>query len=427
MMKQKKHTQPAATQVPIFMNEEDGKWYFREKYLNDNHEIVYRVHPEGYDQMEDALRNSVNALNEFTGEMKKLQEQVKKTLSFAEELQHWYHTTFPSDSADAYAVLMAYTLFHYLLPNLGQTGEKTLEQVTWKDVEDIIARANGICVSSQPLVYKLLKSFFSHAMALDRIRMNPMQHVEPCLFKRPVKEFPSYTMEDVRKLLEEARYTVHFLEICLLLLGLRSGEIRGLRFTDFDENNGTLHIRRQAARQCTLNMKPDGTFSVRNTDPKIKTTKNETSDRILRVPGYIFTLVKERKEYLEDLKAKRLSQGRPWEMQYDGYVSIADFGRLKDENTVGCALKRICASAGIPNVSPHDLRHITATLMYEYGAEGNPDKEAVLKAVSRYLGHSSTNITIDVYMTHVESLSKIRQVSEAHQDPFLFASKTGGM
>lgn len=212
MMKQKKDTQPAATQAPIFMNEEDGKWYFREKYLNDNHEIVYRVHPEGYDQMEDALRNSVNALNEFTGEMKKLQEQVKKTLSFAEELQHWYHTAFPSDSADAYAVLMAYTLFHYLLPNLGQTGEKTLEQVTWKDVEDIIARANGICVSSQPLVYKLLKSFFSHAMALDRIRMNPMQHVEPCLFKRPVKEFPSYTMEDVRKLLEEARYTVHFLE-----------------------------------------------------------------------------------------------------------------------------------------------------------------------------------------------------------------------
>ena len=65
--------------------------------------------------------------------------------------------------------------------------------------------------------------------------------------------------------------------------------------------------------------------------------------------------------------------------------------------------------------------------MYEYGAEGNPDKEAVLKAVSRYLGHYSTNITIDVYMTHVESLSKIRQVSEAHQDPFLFASKTGGM
>ena len=296
MTKQKEHTQPAATQAPIFMNETDGKWYFREKYLNDNHEIAYRVHPEGYDQMEDALRNSVNALNEFAAEMKELRKQVKRTLSFAEELQNWYHDTFPSDSADAYAVLMAYTLFHYLLPNLGQTGEKTLEQITWKDIEEIIARANGICVSSQPLVYKLLKNFFSHVMVLDRIRINPMQHVQPYLFKRPVKEFPSYTMEDVRKLLEEARYTVHFLEVCLLLLGLRGGEVRGLRFADFDENNGTLHIRRQAARQCTLSMKPDGSFSVRNTDPKIKTTKNETSDRILKIPGYIFTLVKERKD-----------------------------------------------------------------------------------------------------------------------------------
>lgn len=164
MTKQKEHTQPAATQAPIFMNETDGKWYFREKYLNDNHEIAYRVHPEGYDQMEDALRNSVNALNEFAAEMKELRKQVKRTLSFAEELQNWYHDTFPSDSADAYAVLMAYTLFHYLLPNLGQTGEKTLEQITWKDIEEIITRANGICVSSQPLVYKLLKNFFSHVM-----------------------------------------------------------------------------------------------------------------------------------------------------------------------------------------------------------------------------------------------------------------------
>ena len=34
MTKQKEHTQPAATQAPIFMNETDGKWYFREKYLN---------------------------------------------------------------------------------------------------------------------------------------------------------------------------------------------------------------------------------------------------------------------------------------------------------------------------------------------------------------------------------------------------------
>lgn len=72
----------------------------------------------------NALRNSVNALNEFAAEMKELRKQVKRTLSFAEELQNWYHDTFPSDSADAYAVLMAYTLFHYLLPNLGQTAKK---------------------------------------------------------------------------------------------------------------------------------------------------------------------------------------------------------------------------------------------------------------------------------------------------------------
>ena len=100
-------------------------------------------------------------------------------------------------------------------------------------------------------------------MVLDRIRINPMQHVQPYLFKRPVKEFPSYTMEDVRKLLEEARYTVHFLEVCLLLLGLRGGEVRGLRFADFDENNGTLHIRRMVRF-------PSGIRIQRSKPPKTK-------------------------------------------------------------------------------------------------------------------------------------------------------------
>ena len=254
-----------------------------------------------------------------------------------------------------------------------------------------------------------------------------MDYVQPYPFNRPIKEFPAYTAEDVRKLLAEAKYTTHLLEICLMLLGLRAGEVRGLRFSDFNEENQTLHVRRQAAKQQAATIKDDGTFSVKKIGTNIKSPKNDTSDRILKVPHHIFLLVRERKHYLDDLKEDRLKKGKPWDDQYEGYISIADFGQLKDENTVAVALKRICSAAAIPNVSPHDLRHIAATLMYEYGAANNPDKEGVLKSVSRYLGHASPNITIDVYMTFVESLSKIRGISETRQDPFLFASKTGGV
>lgn len=417
----------APMQTSIFLSEEDDKWYFYEKYLNEQNEIGYRIHPEGYDRAEDAMLGCTIALNEFANKMKKLQEQIKVVPTFSEQLKSWFRNTFSADSSDAYVVLMAYALFHYLLPNIGQTGEKQLEQVTWKEIEDMIARANGICVSAQPLIYKLLRRFFSDAMMLEQIHSNPMDYVQPYPFNRPIKEFPAYTAEDVRKLLAEAKYTTHLLEICLMLLGLRAGEVRGLRFSDFNEENQTLHVRRQAAKQQAATIKDDGTFSVKKIGTNIKSPKNDTSDRILKVPHHIFLLVRERKHYLDDLKEDRLKKGKPWDDQYEGYISIADFGQLKDENTVAAALKRICSAAAIPNVSPHDLRHIAATLMYEYGAANNPDKEGVLKSVSRYLGHASPNITIDVYMTYVESLSKIRGISETRQDPFLFASKTGGV
>jgi integrase len=55
-------------------------------------------------------------------------------------------------------------------------------------------------------------------------------------------------------------------------------------------------------------------------------------------------------------------------------------------------LKPILARAGLPAISPHDLRHTCATLFFSQGA--NP------KLVQELLGHSSVALTIDRY-SHV--------------------------
>ena len=91
------------------------------------------------------------------------------------------------------------------------------------------------------------------------------------------------------------------------------------------------------------------------------------------------------------------------------------------------ALKRICTSAKLPIVSPHDLRHITATLMFEYALSGaSSPSDDILEKVSKYLGHSSTNVTFDIYMNYVRSLSRVRRVSENLIDPFNALSKLKG-
>lgn len=54
--------------------------------------------------------------------------------------------------------------------------------------------------------------------------------------------------------------------------------------------------------------------------------------------------------------------------------------------------KRWCEKAGVPVIRMHDIRHTTATLLLEQGVHP--------KVVAEILGHSSIQITLDLY-SHV--------------------------
>ena len=79
--------------------------------------------------------------------------------------------------------------------------------------------------------------------------------------------------------------TIHFLEICLMLHGLRYGEIRGLRFTDFNKKERTVTVRRQAVRLSDVDYAGEKMRTSR-TGIEIKATKTEESDRVLRMPAF---------------------------------------------------------------------------------------------------------------------------------------------
>lgn len=63
---------------------------------------------------------------------------------------------------------------------------------------------------------------------------------------RPKQKVNTLNKEELRKLLEVTSKSNWYLEILLaLFLGLRKGEIRGLKFSDFDEEQQTVMIQRQ--------------------------------------------------------------------------------------------------------------------------------------------------------------------------------------
>lgn len=73
------------------------------------------------------------------------------------------------------------------------------------------------------------------------------------------------------------------------------------------------------------------------------------------------------------------------------YLFATKSGKRMDPANVWKEIKKVGAKAGIPYLHPHIFRHsfATNTLL---------DKGKSLKAVSEYLGHSSTAITADLYV-----------------------------
>ena len=72
-----------------------------------------------------------------------------------------------------------------------------------------------------------------------------------------------------------------------------------------------------------------------------------------------------------------------------GFVFATKTGEPVDPRNLQRSVQIACRKAGLPSVSPHTLRHSAATTMLEAGIP--------IHVVSRQLGHSSINITVDVY------------------------------
>ena len=96
---------------------------------------------------------------------------------------------------------------------------------------------------------------------------------------------------------------------------------------------------------------------------------------------------KERSVYIPtelDSKIREAYQGQVYLFETSG-------GRRLRRNNVWLQVRKSGKRAGYPALHPHMLRHSRATDMLL-------NKEISLKAVSRYLGHSSTAITSDLYV-----------------------------
>jgi integrase len=183
-------------------------------------------------------------------------------------------------------------------------------------------------------------------------------------------EIEPLTNDEVLKFLEAVKqYSPnHFaIFLCAIHTGLRSGELAGLQWGDFDENGKFLIVRRGIVRG-KINPTKSG-----------KTRKVDVSDALLAA---LLELRRTRKELLLAEGINELPFTH-WIFQNedDGFP---DMKNLKDRHFHKCLKK-----AGLRRIRFHDLRHTFASLLIQ---NGEP-----LAYIKDQLGHSSIKMTVDVY------------------------------
>ncbi len=166
-------------------------------------------------------------------------------------------------------------------------------------------------------------------------------------------------MEEIKK--DPIWYDFFFTEITT---GLRKGELCGLMWSDFNEQKGTLDIRR------SIHVERGGRLVSGE-------TKTGTSKRTLTLPSST-------RKVLAKRKRKSCSQ---W-IFHDPLCPEKPMHPHRAYNQ----LKKILAQAGLPCIRFHDLRHTFATHALTGGVDA--------KTLSGILGHRKASFTLDTY-THV--------------------------
>ena len=232
----------------------------------------------------------------------------------------------------------------YVLPSIGSVA---VEQLHPDDIRHMLAQiaASGKSRTAE-LVYVMLKC------ALADLEPCPMRRV-----KRPahVQSSPDAWSDDhIRAYLSALDGHRHGLALSLgLIMGLRRGEICGLRWSDIDFQDCTLHVANQRQRMST--------GEIVDCPPK-----SASSVRILPIPDGLML---------------RLRRDR----QLAGYLcSLSPSG-------LDAAHRALVHRLGLPYIPLHGLRHSMATACIRHGGD--------MRSLQSLLGHASYTTTANRY-TH---------------------------
>lgn len=264
----------------------------------------------------------------------------------------------------------AWAVRSHIVPAL---GSKSLRTLNTDDVEGMLAAMvrGGLSRNTVMRVRSVLVMALTHGERRGIVPRNVAALAEMPAEARATKIGRSLTVVQARQLLRTAQGDrIEALVVTALMLGLRPGELCGLRWEDVDLDHATLQVRRslKRVRGELLLGEPKTRLSYRGLDLPLPVVAALTSHR----------------------SAQELERERAGDLWVDhDLVFPTIVGTAIDPSNLRRELGALSKRAGLDHWTPRELRHSAASLL---SAAGVP-----LELVADVLGHDGTRMTAAVY------------------------------
>jgi integrase len=362
--------------LKLYKRPDSNKWWFKFRYKGKLRRHSSDIEDTGSRSEQEALKiANAYRTDVIRGEYGVAESEPAPM--YEDAIEEWFQLYVQVEHSNSPQTQHIYrwAIDKHLIPAF---GSKRLDEITRKTVATFISKklSSGLSKASVRNIIAPMRGMYSHFIAdSDRryqIKENPCirqgQFKKDTSAKVAAEKFTIPTPEKMQNFLQacaEKSKKLHALVCVALFAGLRRGEMFALRWPSVDFERKEITVKRTLTRFKTEKVPKGNGF------------------RTVPIPDELVSILK---KWQTAQKAAWLKKGKPmpeliFSGEDGGYINEA---RLR--TTKFYPVRNLC---GLSTLRLHDLRHCYASYML---AQGTP-----LSDLKEYMGHSSIQVTVDLY------------------------------
>jgi integrase len=291
----------------------------------------------------------------------------KSTETVSELIDLWLETSgFKPGTIQGYK----YVIDEHINPNIGSIKLSNLSPAHIQKLYNQLREKPSIAEK----VHRILHRCFDVGVLWGKLTENPCDRVVRPKYQIPVKSV--WTREQLQVFLNSSKdHWLYPLWLLIVSTGCRLGEMLALRWSDVDLESGKMTVSRSVVWV--------------QGEPVFSSPKTQAGIRVLQIPESVIKVLKGLRERNQDS-----------ELVFFGPKA----GRPLHPSVVQHNLKRLCKQLNLPELTPHGLRHLHASLLLS--------NHIPVPLVSRQLGHANPGITMKIYAHAIDPGSEVARAIE---------------